>query len=90
MLISPVDNPRKWFKFLKVPRYHSNTIIFDESMVDTVLRQMGPYTFGDEKSEEMLVELDEGYMNRALVKIDNEDATYLGQWSGTRRHGRGL
>ena len=53
------------------------------------MRHLGPYNYGDQKSEQMLVELDEGYMNRAEVKIDAEDATYLGQWSGTRRHGQG-
>ena len=53
------------------------------------MKNIGPYIYEDEASEQMLIELDEQVMNRDKVKLATEDATYHGQWSGSRRHGKG-
>ena len=89
MLVSPPHPSKQWFRFERVQREQIDEGLDSATRVEKVLAKLGAYIYGDVKSEQMLSDLDEQVMKRPEVKTADEDARYLGQWSGSRRHGHG-
>ena len=73
------DDPKHWFKFEKVLRselkgskrdYHADSI-------EELIRQLGEFRYGDEKSVSMLKEMEQSVMRRDAVIVEDR-AIYTG------------
>lgn len=85
-----MPSARNDYRFEKVLRSQAmwGTRDYKAPLVEEMLEQLGEFNYEDKQSKAMLQEMEMHVRSRDEV-IDAENAKYLGQWSGSLRHGMG-
>mmetsp|Transcript_25523 Transcript_25523/g.34112 ORF Transcript_25523/g.34112 Transcript_25523/m.34112 type:complete len:101 (-) Transcript_25523:654-956(-) len=67
-------------------RYVAN---YDNEIVAGKLEELGPFSYGDQASEQMIEESGLAVKEKEEVVMEMTKIKYTGEWAGTMRHGRG-